>query len=183
MPGGVAPAPAAREAWPDRHARRCNVTHVLLAIYLNDHLAGATAGRDLARRSAASNEGSSYGGFLTGLAEEIDEDRDSLLELMRVLDVRVDRLKVLGGWAAEKVGRLKLNGRLLGYSPLSRVLELEGLTLGVRGKLGLWRALSEIQPSQARLSGTELSRLAARAQGQLEGLEAHRLRAAVEAFG
>lgn len=156
---------------------------MLLAIYLNDHLAGATAGRDLAHRSAASNEGSAYGEFLTGLAAEIDEDRDSLLALMRKLDVGVDRLKVLGGWAAEKAGRLKLNGRLLGYSPLSRVLELEGLTLGVRGKLGLWRALSEIQPSQPKLSGTELARLTERAQNQLDGLESHRLRAAAEAFG
>jgi hypothetical protein len=159
------------------------VTYVLLAIYLNDHLAGATAGRDLARRSAASNEGSEYGEFLAALAAEIDEDRDSLLELMRKLDVGVDRLKVLGGWAAEKVGRLKLNGRLLGYSPLSRVLELEGLTLGVRGKLGLWLALSEIQQSQPSLSGAELARLSKRARDQLDGLESHRLRAAAEAFG
>jgi hypothetical protein len=156
---------------------------VLLAIYLNDHLAGATAGRDLARRSAASNERSSYGKFLTDLAAEIDEDRDSLLELMGRLDVGVDRLKVLGGWAAEKAGRLKLNGRLLGYSPLSRVVELEGLTLGVRGKLGLWRALSEVQPSYPKLPGAELARLAERAQAQLDGLEAQRLRAAAEAFG
>ncbi len=156
---------------------------MLLAIYLNDHLAGATAGRALARRSAASNEGSSYGQFLTGLAAEIGDDRDSLLGLMRDLDVRVDRLKVIGGWAAEKAGRLKLNGRLLSYSPLSRVLELEGLMLGVRGKLGLWRALSEIEIDRPALSGTELSRLSDRAQDQLDGLEGHRLRAAAEAFG
>lgn len=156
---------------------------MLLAIYLNDHLAGATAGRDLARRSAASNDDSPYGEFLTGLAIEIDEDRDSLLELMRRLEVRVDRLKVAGGWAAEKAGRLKLNGRLLGYSPLSRMVELEGLTLGVRGKLGLWRALAEIAPTWPSISSDELSHLSGRAQDQLDALETHRLRAAVEAFG
>ena len=35
--------------------------------------------------------------------------------------------KNAGAWALEKVGRLKLNGELTSYSPLSRVVELEGL--------------------------------------------------------
>ncbi len=154
----------------------------LLAIYLNDHLAGATAGRELARRAASSNADSDYGAFLAGLATQIDEDRESLLELMRSLDVGADRVKVVGGWAAEKVGRLKLNGRLLGYSPLSRLLELEGLTLGVRGKLALWRALEEIAPAEPHLAQADLPVLSERAAAQLEGLEAQRLRAALEAF-
>lgn len=158
------------------------MSHALLAIYLNDHLAGATAGRDLARRAASSNAGSDYGTFLEGLAMQVEEDRDSLLGLMRSLGVGVDRVKVLGGWAAEKIGRLKLNGRLLGYSPLSRLLELEGLTLGVRGKLALWRALEELAPAEPRLVQADLSALSERAAAQLEGLEAHRLRAAFEAL-
>jgi hypothetical protein len=58
--------------------------------------------------------GSSHGSFLADLAEQIDADRGSLLELMRVLKVRIDRVKVLGAWCAEKLGRLKLNGQLLG---------------------------------------------------------------------
>ena len=113
-----------------------------LAIYLNDHLAGATVGLELARRSAGSNRGSPYGPFLDKLAGEIHEDRESLLEIMRSLQVGVDQVKVSAGWAAEKLGRLKLNGQLLGYSPLSRLVELEALTLGVTGKLGLWRIAS-----------------------------------------
>ena len=155
---------------------------LLLAIYLNDHLAGATAGLELARRAASSNEGSEYGRFLDELTAEIDEDREALFELMRSVDVGVDRIKVLGGWAAEKAGRLKLNGRLRGYSPLSRLLELEGLTLGVRGKLCLWRALIELQPAEPRLSATQLARLSERAEAQLDGLEAQRLQAAALAF-
>jgi len=155
---------------------------VLLAIYLNDHLAGATAGRDLARRAASSNRASEHGRFLEDLALQVDRDRDSLLSLMRELDVGVDHAKVLGGWAAEKLGRLKLNGRLLGYSPLSRVLELEGLTLGVRGKLALWFALLQLQPDEPRLKKAELQKLIGRAETQLTELEKHRLLAAREAF-
>jgi hypothetical protein len=66
----------------------------LLAIYLNDHLAGSTVGLELARRAAGSNRGSGYGQFLDDLADEIRSDRESLLEIMSALRMRVDRLKV-----------------------------------------------------------------------------------------
>jgi hypothetical protein len=150
------------------------VAPVLLATYLNDHLAGATAGRELARRSASSNRGSPLGQFLAVLAREIDEDRDALLALMGELQVGTDRIKVLGGWAAEKVGRLKPNGRLFSYSPLSRLLEVEGLTLGVRGKLALWQALELIQASEPALAKADLASLAQRAERQFSELERHR---------
>jgi hypothetical protein len=96
----------------------------LLAIYLNDHLAAATGARELVRRSASSNRDASYGLFLERMAKEIEEDANSLRAIMLRLDIGLDRLKVLAGWGAEKLGRLKLNGRLIGYSPLSRVVEL-----------------------------------------------------------
>ena len=153
----------------------------MLAIYLNDHLAGATAGRELAKRAAASNRGSGYGRFLAGLAGELDEDRDSLLEIMRALGLRVDQLKVMGAWSAEMLGRLKLNGRLVGYSPLSRVVELEALSLGVHGKLALWRSLQALEP--AGIDHAQLRDLEARAKRQLKRLEENRLRAVADALG
>lgn len=155
---------------------------MLLAIYLNDHLAGATAGSELARRAAASNRGTSYAPFLEDLANQIDEDRASLLAAMRTLKIRVDPLKVAGAWGAEKLGRLKLNGRLLGYSPLSRVVELEALALGVHGKLAMWRSLEALEPALGLPAGIDLPKLAGRAERQLEELETHRLRAVAEAF-
>jgi hypothetical protein len=147
---------------------------VLLATYLNDHLAGATAGRELARRAASNNHGSPLGQFLSVLAQEVDEDRDALLALMGELQIGTDRVKVLGGWAAEKLARLKPNGRLLSYSPLSRLLEIEGLLLGVRGKLALWQALEVIQPHEPGLATTDLAALAQRAERQLSELEQRR---------
>jgi hypothetical protein len=156
---------------------------MLLAIYLNDHLAGATVGMELARRAASSNRDTLYGPVLSELAREIEEDRRSLLELMKTLEVRVDRIKVIGAWTAEKIGRLKLNGRVRGYSPLSRVVEFEALTLGVRGKLALWTALAELEAQEPALAAVDLGRLRERADRQLERLEPHRLRAITEAFG
>ena len=156
---------------------------MLLATYLNDHLGAATAGRELAKRAAGNNRDSSYGSFLEQLAAEIDEDRESLLTIMRAVDISVDHTKVLAGWGAEKLGRLKLNGRLLGYSPLSRVVELEALALGVSGKLALWRTLDQLQPAESRLAEVELADLMRRARRQLEQLESQRLVAAGDAFG
>ena len=56
------------------------------------------------------------------------------------LEIRTDPVKDAGGWLLEKAGRLKLNGQLKGYSPLPRLVELEGLALGVTAKLASgWR--------------------------------------------
>jgi hypothetical protein len=156
---------------------------VLLAIYLNDHFAGATAGMELARRAASSNRGTRYGPFLTELARDIEDDRQSLRALMAELDVGVDRVKVVGAWAAERIGRLKFNGRVRGYSPLSRLIELEGLALGVRGKLALWNTLRELEPHPRGLASVDIGTLCRRAESQLDGIEVQRLRAAAEAFG
>jgi hypothetical protein len=147
----------------------------LLAIYLNDHLAGSTVGVELARRARGSNEGTPLGDFLATLVMEIEEDRDTLQDVMEAVGAGRDRLKVVGAWAGEKAGRLKLNGSLLGYSPLSRVVEIEGLRLGVEGKACLWRMLREL--ADPRLSGFDFDALIARAERQRDELERHRLEA------
>jgi hypothetical protein len=152
----------------------------LLAIYLNDHLAGATGGLELVKRAAGSNEGTELGAFLEHLGAEIQADRESLIEAMDRLEISRDRMKVTGGWLAEKAGRLKLNGQLLGYSPLSRVVELEGLHIGISGKLACWQALR--QANVAELADFDLDRLVERAERQLAELEPHRREAAAEAF-
>jgi hypothetical protein len=116
----------------------------LLTIYLNDHLAGATAGSDLAARTASENEGNEFGEALTQLAAEIAQDREELLGTTKSLGRQIDHVKLAVGRTAEKLARLKPNGRVFGYSPLSRLLELEGLAAGIRGKRALWRALKAV---------------------------------------
>jgi hypothetical protein len=152
-----------------------------LKIYLEDHYAGATAGLELARRSAGANRGTPYGDVLERIACEIEEDRDSLRAIMSTLGVGPDRFKVAGAWAGEKAGRLKLNGHLTGYSPQSRVIELEGLVVGVTGKRCLWAALRHVAPQETRLDIEQLDRLIERADSQLDALEEQRLKAVSEA--
>ncbi|MDX6586890.1 MAG: hypothetical protein QOI31_1363 [Solirubrobacterales bacterium] len=152
----------------------------LLGIYLNDHLAGSVVGVELAKRAASNNEGTELGDFLAELAEDIEEDRDALKSVLDHFGVTENRVKMPIAWAAEKVGRLKPNGQITGYSPLSRLIELEGLALGVTGKLALWRSLAA---TQSDLGAFGLETLIARAESQQDGLEKWRIEAAREAFG
>ena len=151
----------------------------LLSIYLNDHLAGATAGAELARRVAGANRGTPLGETLADLAAEIAEDREALQGAMSELGIGRDPIKVIAGWTAEKFGRLKLNGQLTGYSPLSRVVELEGLHIGITGKLELWRTL---KGTVGELRRVDLDDLIKRAESQRRRLAPHRKAAVDVAF-
>src|ERR1700757_691440 len=108
--------------------------HLMIGIYLNDHLAGATAGTQLARRMARSHQGREEGSNLQAIAAEIGRDRAALLDIMASLGVAVRGYKAGAAWIGEKAGRLKFNGRVLARSPLSDLEELELLRLGVEGK-------------------------------------------------
>ena len=73
-------------------------------------------------------------------------------------------LKIAGAKVGEKLGRLKPNEQLTGYSPLSRVLEIEGLRGGVQAKHGLWDSLAELAKHDDRLDPEEMAELQAKAQ-------------------
>jgi hypothetical protein len=157
-------------------------THTRLATYLNDHLGGAAGGVELARRLAQENQKTAYGPELARVEREIEEDIGSLKDVLRRFDVEEDRVKQAMAWSAEKVGRLKLNGQLLGYSPLSRLVELEGLMLGVTGKQAMWVVLNENYGQDPRLQGVDFPALIARAKDQRARLERMRRQAATEAL-
>jgi len=150
----------------------------LLEIYLADHLAASTAGLELARRSARSNAGNATGEFLRRLVIEVEEDRETLKRVIAELGFKPSRPKEGAAWVLEKVGRLKLNGQVRGYSPLSRVLELESLAVGIAGKEALWRALQRV----ATVETVDLEGLVERARRQRADTEEHRIAAVDEAL-
>ena len=98
---------------------------------------------------------------------------------MRQLSIAPSAIKVGIVRVAERLGRLKLNGRLFERSPLSSVIELETLVVGVRGKEALWTAL---QRANVSLMDVDLEALAESARAQGAELEALRLGAAAAAF-
>lgn len=153
----------------------------LLEIHLTDHHAGSTLGIELAKRAARNNRGTATGEFLERLVGEIEADRDVLERLLRQLGMHGSRLKRGAAWATEKLSRLKPNGQLRGYSPLSRLQELEGLSIGIAGKQALWESLREV-PEIAGLSGFDFAELAERARSQRAEVESHRLEATMLAL-
>jgi hypothetical protein len=155
----------------------------LLHIYLSDHLAASTAGLEVAKRCLSNNQGTALGEHLTRLIPEIDEDRRALESFMQDVGAPRARLKRSAGWLAEKVGRLKFNGRITGYSPLSRLLELEGLSLGIAGKAALWQTLKEASASWRRMRDFDFDHYIERATRQQQDLERFRSEAAQRALG
>ena len=142
----------------------------LISIYLQDHHAASAGGVALARRALGPSH---------PLAKQIARDREALERVMRQLAVTPSAFKVGTVRVVELVGRLKLNGRMFKRSPLSNVVELETLVVGVRGKEALWTAL---QRAGISLEGVDLDALIESARAQGAELEALRLSAVARAF-
>ncbi|MGH3984858.1 MAG: hypothetical protein ACRDST_19775 [Pseudonocardiaceae bacterium] len=149
-----------------------------LETYLNDHLAGAAGGSELASKISSEYAGTRFGPFLAELARDIEQDKTTLEELMDRLGMQQSAIKQGASWIAEKISRLKLSETMTGDQDLKRFMEFETLSLGIEGKLLLWRALIEIRDSHAELAATDLDRLAKRAESQRSNLEDHRLQVA-----
>ncbi len=137
----------------------------MLSVYLNDHLTGATGGLELFRRAAANFEGG-QGEELARLRDEVQEDREALLSVMRRLGVRENPVLTTLGWVGEKLGRLKPNGYLVRRSPLADVIEIEGLRIGVHGKLCGWQVVRAAIIDDDRVPTSEIETLIERAEDQ-----------------
>ncbi len=116
----------------------------MLSVYLNNHLAAATGGVELSRRVAKQHGGTDRGAELARLAEEMVQDRNALRDLMRRLGAEENKAMAALGWAGEKLGRLKPNGELVRRSPVSDIIELEGLRAGTAAKLAGWQVLRAV---------------------------------------
>jgi hypothetical protein len=154
----------------------------LLGTYLNDHLSGSVSGVQLAERLRSDHEGTPLATTLRALVHDIEEDRATLVDLMERLGIEPSAVKQAVGWGVEKLSRLKMNQQLTGSPELTRLLQTETLSLGIEGKLAMWRSLKEAAATDARLAGTDFDRLVDRARQQRETLEPHRLEAAAKAF-
>lgn len=139
----------------------------LLAIYLGDHWAGAGAGAALARRLARNNKSTVWAERLAWLADQVASDEQTLAAVREALGVEKGDLKRLGARAAERIAMLRPSGKLIGYSPLSRLLDTETMITGVAGKHSLWAALGTALHRDARLISFDFASLEQRAMEQL----------------
>ena len=147
----------------------------LLAIYLRDRHAAGVAGTRLARRIAQAHTATRD---LRQVAFEIEQDLGELEAIMRRLGVQPDLAKDALARIGERLGRLKPNGRLRERSPLSDLLELETLLVGITGKRALWLSLRASRSAPIE----NLDRLVERAESQRTIVEDARLHAVRRAF-
>lgn len=152
-------------------------------VYLNDHLAGAMLGTDLAEQIQAQNEGTALGELMGSLAPKIEEDRQTLIELMERLDTSRNPVKQATAWMAEKASRAKFSGQTSGEPEVGAFMALETLCLGVQGKVCLWTALKEVADQYEPLASMNLDELIERAQTQHSALERERMAASRRALG
>ena len=154
----------------------------MLGSYLNDHLAGSTAALELIEKLRSENEGTALASFLAELGPEIDADKVTLEAVMDRLGVPPSSLKQLAGRVLEKLSRLRLNDRVTGGAAVTQLMELETLSLGIEGKLAMWRSLQQGAASRPELGEFDLATLVARAVEQRNGVETYRLQSAAETF-
>jgi hypothetical protein len=147
--------------------------HRHLAIYMNDHLAGSTGAIELARRAAQQYQGTPLGEFFSEIGAEIEQDRSTLKDFMAANGIEEDSYKLAAAWVFEKAARLKFNGALLRRSPLTPLVELETLAVGIHGKELMWRALRAGSVDEA--TAARLDELIARAQRQRDAVERQRV--------
>jgi hypothetical protein len=153
-----------------------------LSKYLTDHRAGAVAGCRLAERLRKKHRGTPMGSYFAELADAVEADRRSLDAVIASVGSQRSRSKNLAGWMTERLSRLKFNDRITGSAPLTMLLELETLALGVEGKFALWKSLQAVANTHPALASLKLDELVDRARSQRRGLEAQRLAAAKAAF-
>jgi hypothetical protein len=136
----------------------------LLAIYLRDHAALLIALGELARRMRA--RAGEQQAFAVEVSTVADDDRSSLEALLDRLGSRPSGARHAAAWTAEKIGRLKLNGRVVRASPLSEVTELEGCRLLLESDRALWSGLARlaIGPADAAERARRAERLLATAE-------------------
>ena len=150
-----------------------------LSIYLRDHHAAGSAGARLARRVAENVDPEIAGRpGLSAISDEIAADLHTLEAIMARESVEPSRVKDAAAIAAGELGKLKSNGHLRRRSPLSDVIELETLMVGIKGKAALWRTLAKACAG----SEVDFEALQERAAHQLETVSRCRDDAALRAF-
>jgi hypothetical protein len=116
----------------------------LFATYLNDRLVVAVVGRELVKRMLGRPGAFSDIAPLERASSELEAAERELERLLSQVGARPSRVKRGAAWAAEKAGRLKLNGRIVSRSPLSSVQELEGLSAILQLLALTYRALDRV---------------------------------------
>jgi hypothetical protein len=153
-----------------------------LAVYLHDHLAGSNFAIELLESMRDQHDTHGIRKFAADLLVDIQADQAVLQQIIdRVGKAGMD-LKQAAAWFAEKASRLKLRSDGDNSGGLGTFEALETLSLGITGKLALWRALELLSVADERVRGVDYTKLIARAKEQYAQAEERRLQLAATVF-
>ena len=153
-----------------------------LDVYLNDHLAASAAAVELVERIADNNPGTALSAHLEGLKADIEADRETLSAVLERCGVMPSKPKQVAGKVLETLSRFRLNERVTGSAEVTRLMELETLSLGIEGKASLWQSLQQVEARRPELGSFDLGALLGRAVSQRAALEPFKQEAAATAL-
>lgn len=151
-------------------------------VYLTDHFAGATAGLQVVDAAADRHRSDELGEFFSPLAAEIRQDKDTLKGLMTAMGVDESGAKLTLARLSTVFSAPKFSGRGIENDYLGDFTALEMLSIGVEGKLCMWKALEKVSGDYPALAELDITELRARATDQRSRIEAKRLEIAVQAL-
>lgn len=149
-----------------------------LGTYLQDHLAGAEFGLALLQDLSDQEGDPVIASVCHDLHSEIEEDRDDLNKLVARLGEQTSPLKESLADLVQKLSRSKLDKT----KDLGLFESVELLSLGVLGKLALWKTLETLERRQHPAFQLNLPRLIRRAESQHSTLEALRRKPCLKTF-
>lgn len=150
--------------------------------YLTDHLAGATAGVEVVETATKEYKNREVGEFFSALAIEIKKDYGTLEDVMQTMGVEESGLKSTLAEMGAAIAKPKFKGMGDDNRDLGPFNSLEALSVGVHGKACMWKALITVADSYDGLKEFDLDALKARAEDQLDRIEAKRLELAPKAL-
>ncbi|MGI8548627.1 MAG: hypothetical protein ACR2M1_15085 [Gemmatimonadaceae bacterium] len=153
-----------------------------VATYLSDHLAGATSAIALMEHIEGTYPDTDIARLIAGVRADVESDREKLQDLAQALGVVESTPREVAGWLGERLAQLKLHIDDSSNGPLYLLEALDGLAMGIDGKLALWHGLGAAAVQTPSLRGADYDHLAQRAQEQRQRIEPARLDASRAVF-
>ncbi len=148
------------------------------ATYLHDHLAGAEFAMGLLQDLGSQDADPVVASVCSDLVTEIEEDQQNLRGLTNRLEESTNSLKESLAAITQKLARAKLDQK----NNLGLFESIELLSLGVLGKLALWKTLETLERREIYAFQLNLPRLIRRAESQHSTLEALRRKLCLKTF-
>lgn len=152
-----------------------------LGHYIRIHLTGAAAGIELFSRGEDLFDPEARE-IVTGIRDELRDERRRLLDIAEALDVRPAPLMAVAVKIGEKIGRLKPNGHPLRRTRMTDLVDLEAMRVAVAGKTAGWESMLTVVDDHPAMPREEIEDLLAQARRQHDQLSTLHREAAARAL-